>query len=185
MKINIYQIAKSTHDDFEPLVKEFIKMSSKYAKVEVHNLFNKHISKAQTISENDAQKSYSEVFEPHLNSGYNIALDVLGSKVDSFKFAKFFENHSTINFFIGGAYGFEREFLNKVDFAILRDDFSASKAQKISSNENIVSSLDSSLLLPVVCSDEMREVENDGGDAELLGLMFVRSQSQEAFFKEE
>lgn len=122
MKINIYQIAKSTHDDFEPLVNDFIKMSSKYAKVEVHNLFNKQISKAQTISDVEAKKSYSEVFEPHLSSGYNIALDVLGSKIDSFKFAKFFENHSTINFFIGGAYGFEREFLNKVDKKISLSD---------------------------------------------------------------
>lgn len=114
-KINIYQIAKSSNDAFEPIVNEFIKMSSKYAKVEIHNLFNKKIAKAQTISEKDAQKSYSEVFEPHLNSGFNIALDVLGTKVDSFKFAALLENHATINFFIGGAYGFEREFLNKCD----------------------------------------------------------------------
>lgn len=113
MKINIYQIAKSSNDEFEPIIKEFIKMSSKYAKVELHNLFNKKIAKAQTVSQSDAQKSYTEVFEPHLSSGYNIALDVLGKKVDSFKFSKLLENQSTINFYIGGAYGFERSFLER------------------------------------------------------------------------
>lgn len=114
-KINIYQIAKSNKDDFEPIVNEFIKMSSKYAKVEIYNLFNKKIAKAQTIGEKEAQKSYSEVFEPHLHSGFNIALDVLGSKVDSYKFSTLLNQHSTINFYIGGAFGFERSFVSKCD----------------------------------------------------------------------
>ena len=113
--INIYQIAKSSNDEFSKLIDNFIKMSSKYSKVEIHNLFNKKIAKAQTISEMDAKKSYSEVFEPFLNNGYNIALDVLGKKVDSFEFAKLLQNNATINFFIGGAYGFEVSFLQKCD----------------------------------------------------------------------
>ena len=118
IKINIYQIAKSNQDPYEVLNNEFIKMSSKYAKITIHNLFNKKIAKAQTVSKLDAQKAYSEVFEPHLNTGFNIALDVLGKKVDSFKFAKLLENHATINFYIGGAYGFERSFLQKCDVKI-------------------------------------------------------------------
>lgn len=115
MKINIYQIAKSNNDNFEPIIKEFIKMSSKYAKVEVNNLFNKKIAKAQMIGQKEAQKSYSEVFEPNLQGGFNIALDVLGSKVDSFEFAELLKNSATVNFFIGGAFGFERDFLHKCD----------------------------------------------------------------------
>ena len=122
MTINIYQIAKQSSDMYEPLVKEFIKMSSKYAKVNIHNLFNKRIAKAQTISAVDAQKSYTEVFEPHLNSGYNIALDVLGKKVDSFKFSNLLQQHAIINFYIGGAYGFERSFLEKCDTKISLSD---------------------------------------------------------------
>ncbi len=121
-KINIYQIAKSNHDDFEPIIKEFIKMSSKYAKVELHNLFNKKIAKAQTISDIDAKKSYTEVFTPYLGNGFNIALDVLGQKVDSFKFAKLIENQMTINFYIGGAYGFEKAFLEQCDKKISLSD---------------------------------------------------------------
>lgn len=90
-------------------------MSSRWAKVEVHSLFNKQIAKAQTIGEKESQQSYNELYIPKLTSGYNIALDVLGAKVDSFKFSKLMENKLTINFFIGGAYGFNREFLLKCD----------------------------------------------------------------------
>lgn len=121
MKINIYQIAKNDKDEFEPLIKNFIKMSSKYAKVEIHNLFTKHIGKAQTIGENEAKQSYSEVFLPKL-SGYNIALDVLGKKVDSYAFSKLMEDNITINFFIGGAFGFQRSFLDKCDKVITLSD---------------------------------------------------------------
>ena len=114
MKINIYQIAKNDKDNFEPIIKDFIKMSKKYAKVEIHNLFNKHIAKAQTIGEIEAKHSYSEVFTNKLN-GFNIALDVKGIKIDSFKFSKLLEDKITINFFIGGAFGFNEEFLKKCD----------------------------------------------------------------------
>ncbi|MEA3354111.1 MAG: 23S rRNA (pseudouridine(1915)-N(3))-methyltransferase RlmH [Campylobacterota bacterium] len=122
MKINIYQIIKKTNDNFEPLVKEYIKMSSKYAKVEVHTLFNKHISKAQTLGQKESEAAYNELFIPKLESGYNIALDVLGKKVDSFKFSHMISDHNTINFFIGGAYGFNKEFLSKCDAVISLSD---------------------------------------------------------------
>lgn len=97
-------------------------MSSKYAKIEVHSLFNKQISKAQTIGEKEAQESYNEVFLPKLSNGYNIALDVLGTKMDSFKFANTLKDKTTINFFIGGAFGFRRDFLNRCDKVISLSD---------------------------------------------------------------
>ena len=100
------------------MVNEFIKMSSRYATVEVHSIFNKQIGKAQTIGEKEAQKSYNDVFIPKLDNGYNIVLDVLGSKMDSFKFSTFLEDKMTVNFFIGGAFGFDREFLTKCDKVI-------------------------------------------------------------------
>ena len=117
MKINIYAIVKPNKDEFDKIVNDFIKMCSKYAKVEVHSIFNKNIAKAQTIGEKEAQKSYSEAFEPYMK-GYCIALDVLGEKMDSFKFSKTITNNSEVNFFIGGAYGFERNFLKKCDVSI-------------------------------------------------------------------
>ncbi len=90
-------------------------MSSRFAKIEVHSLFNKQISKAQTIGETESQKAYNELYIPKLSSGYNIALDVLGKQIDSFEFSTLLEDKTTINFFIGGAYGFDRDFLKKCD----------------------------------------------------------------------
>lgn len=90
-------------------------MSSRFAKIEVHSLFNKQISKAQTIGEVESQKAYNELYIPKLSTGYNIALDVLGKQIDSFEFSTLLEDKNTINFFIGGAYGFDRGFLNKCD----------------------------------------------------------------------
>ncbi len=121
MKINIYSIVKPSKDQFDELIKEFIKMSSKYAKVEVHYIFNKTIAKAQTIGEKEAKQSYSDTYEPLLK-GYNIALDVLGKKIDSYSFSKILDGKSEINFFIGGAFGFQREFLNKCDSIITLSD---------------------------------------------------------------
>lgn len=118
IKINIYQIVKKSNDHFEPIIKEFIKMSSKYANVEVHSLFNKNIAKMQTIGEKESQKAYNELYIPKLANGYNIALDVLGKELDSFAFSHMLENKQTINFFIGGAYGFDREFLSMCDATV-------------------------------------------------------------------
>ena len=117
MKINIYAIVKPSKDEFDKLSNEFIKMCSKYAKVEVHSIFNKNIAKAQTISEVEAQKSYTQSFEPYMK-GYCIALDVLGKQLDSFEFSEVVTNNSEVNFFIGGAYGFERNFLKKCNKTI-------------------------------------------------------------------
>lgn len=120
-KINIYSIVKPSKDEFDILIKEFIKMSSKYAKVEVHYIFNKNIAKAQTIGEKEAQQAYSDTYEPLLK-GYNIALDVLGRKVDTYAFSSLIEHKNEVNFFIGGAFGFQRDFLSKCDTIISLSD---------------------------------------------------------------
>lgn len=120
-KINIYSIAKATNDEFEKIAAEFIKMSSKYAKVDTFNMFNKKISKAQTIGQKESQQAYTDAFKP-LMQGFNIALDVKGMKLDSFAFAKLIDDKITINFFIGGAYGFNEEFLRLCDRKISLSD---------------------------------------------------------------
>lgn len=117
MKINIYAIVKPSKDEFDKLSNEFIKMCSKYAKVEVHSVFNKNIAKAQTIGEKEAQEAYTKAYEPYMN-GYCIALDVLGKSLGSHKFSQMISNDSEINFFIGGAFGFERSFLKKCNNVI-------------------------------------------------------------------
>ena len=116
-KINIYSIAKSSNDEFDVISKEFIKMSSKYVKIENFNMFNKQISKAQTISAQAAQQSYTDVFLSKLH-GFNIALDVKGKQLDSFGFSEILQDKPAINFFIGGAFGFSDEFLQLCDMKI-------------------------------------------------------------------
>ncbi|BAK72469.1 MAG: 23S rRNA (pseudouridine(1915)-N(3))-methyltransferase RlmH [Arcobacter sp.] len=140
-KINIYSILKPSKDDFDSIIQEFVKMSSKYAKVEVHYIFNKNIAKAQTIGEKEAQLSYSETYEPLLK-GFNIALDVLGKKVDTYAFSNLIENKNEVNFFIGGAYGFQREFLQKCDKVISLSDLTmAHKVANVVLTEQIFRSL--------------------------------------------
>ncbi len=140
-KINIYSILKPAKDNFDSIIQEFIKMSSKYAKVEVHYIFNKNIAKAQTIGEKEAQQSYSETYEPLLK-GYNIALDVLGKKVDTFAFSNLIDDKNEVNFFIGGAFGFEREFLQKCDSVISLSDLTmAHKVANVVLTEQIFRAL--------------------------------------------
>jgi 23S rRNA (pseudouridine1915-N3)-methyltransferase len=122
VKINLYQIVKNSKDHFDPILKEFIKMSSRYADVEIHSLFNKQIAKAQSIGQKESHDAYNELYIPKLSSGYNIALDVLGKRIDSFAFSEMISNHHQVNFFIGGAYGFNRDFLQKCDRVISLSD---------------------------------------------------------------
>ena len=141
MKINIYSIIKPSKDEFDVLIKEFIKMSAKYAKLEVHYIFNKNIAKAQTMGEKEAQQFYSETYEPLLK-GFNIALDVLGKKVDTYAFSALIEDKNEVNFFIGGAYGFQREFLTKCDTTISLSDLTmAHKVANVVLTEQIFRAL--------------------------------------------
>ncbi|AKF25107.1 50S rRNA methyltransferase [Sulfurovum lithotrophicum] len=119
MKINVIIIDKKGKDQlYAPLIEHYKKISKPFAKVEVIELFDKEIAKAQDLSPEVAQRSYSKVLEKYLGSGINIALDPASKEVDSFEFAKLLKDSVTINFYIGGAYGFERDFLSKCDNAV-------------------------------------------------------------------
>lgn len=112
MNIKIFSIEKSNSAPVEAMSKEYKKMISRYASFEDIAIFNKQIAQAQTIDAVSAQNSYTKAYEPYLK-GYNIALDVCGKQCDSFEFSSIFENEVNINFFIGGAFGFNDEFLGK------------------------------------------------------------------------
>ncbi len=115
--ICIYTIEKNSRDEFEPILKNYQKMIGKYSSLTYKSIFNNKIATSQNQTKELAQKSYSTAYEPLLK-GYNIALHPDGKLLDSFEFSKIFENNTNINFFIGGAYGFEKEFLNKCDKVI-------------------------------------------------------------------
>jgi len=119
MKINIIIIDKKGKDNlYAGLVEHYKKISKPFAKVEVIEVFDKEIAKAQDISPQTAQKSYTKALEKYMESSINIALDPSSKEVDSHEFANLLKDSAQINLFIGGAYGFERDFLTKCNKAI-------------------------------------------------------------------
>ncbi len=119
MKINVIIIDKKSKDKlYSGLIEHYIKIAKPFAKVEVIELFDKEINKAQDISPKAAQKSYTKALEKYLGTGINIALNPSSKEVDSYDFAKLLKDSTTVNFFIGGAYGFESDFLSKCNIDI-------------------------------------------------------------------
>jgi len=119
MKINVIIIDKKGKDQlYAPLIEHYKKIAKPFAKVEVIEVFDKEIAKAHDISPAAAQKSYTKALSKYLNDGINIALDPSSREVDSFDFAKLLKDSITVNFYIGGAYGFERGFLDKCNKAV-------------------------------------------------------------------
>ena len=119
MKINVIIIDKKGKDNlYAGLIEHYKKISKPFAKVEVIEVFDKEIAKAHDISPQAAQKSYTKALEKYMQSSINIALDPSSKEVDSHEFANLLKDSTQINLFIGGAYGFERDFLNKCNKSI-------------------------------------------------------------------
>jgi 23S rRNA (pseudouridine1915-N3)-methyltransferase len=119
VKINVIIIDKKGKDNlYSGLIEHYKKIAKPFAKVEVIEIFDKEIAKAQEISPEAAQKSYTKALEKYVKHGVNIALHPAAKEVDSHDFAKLLKDSVQINLFIGGAYGFERDFLDKCNYAI-------------------------------------------------------------------
>ncbi|MDR1615273.1 MAG: 23S rRNA (pseudouridine(1915)-N(3))-methyltransferase RlmH [Campylobacteraceae bacterium] len=117
MKISVYSIEKSENENIKCLNGEFIKMISRFAKTEEITLFNASIAQAQSKNADEAKKSYMTAYEPYLK-GYTVALDETGEEMTSLEFSKIFDTQNDIRFFIGGAYGFEKQFLARTQRVI-------------------------------------------------------------------
>ncbi len=118
MKIEILSIVKKQHSDYDLLYQKLSKMSSRFVDIQIKTLFNKDIAKAQTLNSNKAKASYSRAFEPYIDKSYKIAMHPDGKIINSFEFSKLINDKMSINFFIGGAYGLEKGFLDKCDSVI-------------------------------------------------------------------
>jgi 23S rRNA (pseudouridine1915-N3)-methyltransferase len=105
MQINVFSIEKK--EDFQSEIKDFIKKSKQFADVKNYTLYNSKLSKSQ-----NPKTEYSKIFEKYTNDGFNVILTPDGKLMDSYKFSEIF-NHSKVNFFIAGAYGFEENFKKK------------------------------------------------------------------------
>lgn len=101
---------------------EFCKNSGQFgAKVQLLCFMNHKIKNAHTLASNSqnsqiAQNAYEEVFLGFLdNKSYKIALDPKGVECNTEGFVKLLHNRAWISFFIGGAFGFSKGFLEKCD----------------------------------------------------------------------
>ena len=112
MEISVFSIQKSSRDNFENEIQEYIKMSAKFAKINDKIIFNEKIARAQSSGRSDALRAYDEIYEPNLK-GCCVMLDENGSQLDSQEFAQILNSNSQINFFIGGAYGLSQNLKNK------------------------------------------------------------------------
>lgn len=111
MRIKIYAISKkqNNHNEFLDYIKQF------GASVELVDLFNTNIHNAQKKSAKLAQLSYSNEFEKYLNNNaLNIALHPNGKEMNSYELSDMMKNSTEVNFFIGGAFGFDEGFLKHV-----------------------------------------------------------------------
>ena len=118
MNINIISVAKKEKSIYEPLYKELIKMISRFAKVEVNEIFPKDVAKSHTISQSASQQAYTRALNPYIGNDFCVTLHPDGKLIDSFEFSKLLNDRMSVKFFIGGAYGFEDEFLKKSDAVI-------------------------------------------------------------------
>ena len=119
MQIRVCTIDKNSKKSlYEPLIEHYIKSSKKFANIELIDIFNNQISKAQESSEEAAKKEYSKAFYKYMNSDYLVALDPEGVEYDSYEFAKIFEKSTKVTFFVGGAYGFDKNFTKKCNLSV-------------------------------------------------------------------
>lgn len=118
MEVTLYSIAKKERTLYDPLYKELMKMSSRFARMNDVEIFGKNVTKAHTLGETAARQAYTKEFEPYLNRGYSIALHPNGKLLDSFEFSKLLSDKIAVQFYIGGAFGFEDAFLKRCDRVI-------------------------------------------------------------------
>lgn len=118
MNIEIVSIAKREKSIYDPLYKDLTKMISRFASVKDTEIFSKDVTKAHTISPKAAQKAYTKALEAYIGKDFCITLHPDGKLVDSFEFSKLLDDKMSVKFFIGGAYGFEKDFLNQSNTVI-------------------------------------------------------------------
>ena len=118
MKIEIVSIAKKERSIYDPLYKDLTKMISRFAKVQDTEIFPKDVAKSHTISPEASQQAYTKVLNPYIGRDFCISLHPDGKLIDSFEFSKLLNDKMSVKFFIGGAYGFEDDFLKKSDAVI-------------------------------------------------------------------
>lgn len=115
MKITTYSIAKYDNDAYGAIALELEKLIGRFASYSHIPLMTKEIQRAQTVGANESQKAYSEALK-NKGEGLRIALDPQGKFLTTENFSQMLDDaNGKVTFYIGGAYGFEREFVKNCD----------------------------------------------------------------------
>ncbi|PAF43408.1 23S rRNA (pseudouridine(1915)-N(3))-methyltransferase RlmH [Helicobacter sp. 11S03491-1] len=113
MKCNLYSITKP-NSEINTFILHYQKLCKQFGTtLFFQDIMNNEILYAQRQSEKNAKKSYTKAFLPFIAEGKNIALHPDGKLLNSFDFSNLFKDQTQMNFFIGGAYGFDDDFLTK------------------------------------------------------------------------
>jgi 23S rRNA (pseudouridine1915-N3)-methyltransferase len=103
MQIHIYTIERK--EEFPEAVAKFVEQARRFASIHLHSVYSKKLAKASNPSH-----LYTELLLPFTRHGHNVVLTPEGELMDTPTFTRRFLNFGRVNFFIGGAYGFEEEF---------------------------------------------------------------------------
>ena len=107
---------------YQPLNDKFIKLISNFASIKDICVFNAKINAAQKQGQIAAQQSYTEHLKPY-KKGFCVILHENGKSLSSVEFAKFLADKNELSFFIGGAFGFEKSFVESFDFSLSLSHF--------------------------------------------------------------
>lgn len=117
-KIRLLSISKPQKGGLNDELLRFSKLCRGLdSECEIVQLFSKKISRSQK-SQRDAQDSYSEAFLPYLKGAFCVGLAPHGAMLDSFGFADLLRDKPLVHFFIGGAYGLSKVFLENCDCVV-------------------------------------------------------------------
>ncbi|MEO1942616.1 MAG: 23S rRNA (pseudouridine(1915)-N(3))-methyltransferase RlmH [Campylobacterales bacterium] len=107
MQIHIYTIEKKP--EFETEIARYIKLARPFAKIEARHIYDPRLKGSRNPA-----ALYTTLLERYTGKGFDVILTPDGVLMDTPTFVKkILEGRSRINFYIGGAYGFNREFKEK------------------------------------------------------------------------
>lgn len=115
MKISLFCIGKN--DDFKGLCDKYIGLIKHFGEFRENLIFSESINKAQKEGAIKAQKAYTKAFEP-FKKGFCVALDEKAPQLSSAEFSELLRDKNELCFFIGGAFGLEKPFLQGFDACV-------------------------------------------------------------------
>jgi 23S rRNA (pseudouridine1915-N3)-methyltransferase len=118
LRIALFYIGGRSAGAERELEKRYVKRIEPFSLCEIAPVFSNAIRRAQTISAAAARSSYTKALKPHIEGRYSIALSENGKMLTSAEFSDTLKDRAEVGFFIGGAYGLERDFIDSCNLSL-------------------------------------------------------------------